>query len=239
MMKWLRKHRYTIFLITVGGFLVGSFMGFGSYFFTQSPYDAALVVNGEKVSYKRYQTRLRQYLQQRREQDGALTQEKMDLLKKETVQDLVRETVFLQEAEKYGLVATDNELAAYIQRAPAFQKDGRFDQATYLQVVHQVLRIPPEEFEEDRRRELKIQKLQSLMASAVKISDAELRLELQKRMARADVKTRKALLENPQALREEMRQAQVANVFQEWLGQMNSQLKVKVLLNRWEGRGDT
>ncbi len=178
-------------------------------------------------------------MQQRREQDGALTQEKMDLLKKEAVQDLVRETVFLQEAEKYRLEATDNELAAYIQRAPAFQKDGRFDQATYLQVVHQVLRIPPEEFEEDRRRELKIQKLQSLMASAVKISDAELQLELQKRMARADAKTRKALLENPQALREEMRQAQVANVFQEWLGQMNSQLKVKVLLNRWEGRGDT
>jgi peptidyl-prolyl cis-trans isomerase D len=172
LMKWLRKHRYTIFLITIGGFLIGSFMGFGSYFFTQSPYDAVMVVNGEKIPYNRYQNRLNQYIRQR-ESGDPLNEEKMKALKQQVLQDMVRETVFVQEADKYGIAVTDNELAAYIQSAPAFQKDGRFDQSTYLHVIHQILRVPAEEFEKDRRRELKIQKLQSLMASAVKIGDLE------------------------------------------------------------------
>src|SRR4051794_3366509 len=100
MMKWLHKHRYTIFLVTIGGFLIGSFMGFGSYFFSQSPYDAAITVNGKKISYKQYQTRYRQYLQQLQEQKQTVDQDK---LRQQVIQDLVRETVFLKEADKYGV----------------------------------------------------------------------------------------------------------------------------------------
>jgi peptidyl-prolyl cis-trans isomerase D len=240
LMKWLRKHRYTIFLITIGGFLIGSFMGFGSYFFTQSPYDAVMVVNGEKIPYNRYQNRLNQYIRQR-ESGDPLNEEKMKALKQQVLQDMVRETVFVQEADKYGIAVTDNELAAYIQSAPAFQKDGRFDQSTYLHVIHQILRVPAEEFEKDRRRELKIQKLQSLMASAVKIGDLEFGWAYQKAMATLPPDGRKKIQENPAALREELRQEQAAQAFQEWLAQVNTRLKVRIFLDKWEkqqqGRG--
>lgn len=237
MMKWLRKHRYTIFLITIGGFLIGSFMGFGSYFFSQSPYDAAITVNGEKISYKRYQTRHRQYLQQVQEQKITLDQEKMKALQQQVVQDLVREVVFLKEADKYGVIVTDNELAAYIQGAKAFQKDGQFDQATYFQVVSQVLRTPPDEFEEDRRREIKIQKMQALMASTIKLSDLEYNWGMQKALATAaSDKDRKAIMEKPEEFKEQLRQEQVTNSFQQWLTQVNGQLKVQVYLDRFEGK---
>ncbi|HRY28502.1 MAG TPA: SurA N-terminal domain-containing protein [Elusimicrobiota bacterium] len=238
MMKWLRKHRYTIFLITVGGFLVGSFMGFGSYFFTQSPYDAAIVVNGDKIPYKRYVTRYHQYLNQRRDNNEPLNEENIKRIKQETLQDLVREAVFLQEADKYGLTVTDNEVAAYIQRSPAFQRDGQFDQGAYLQVLTQVLRIPADEFEDDRRREIKIQKLQALMASAVKVSNIEFNWQYQKRMALGNAEEKKTAKDKPNEFREQLRQEQVSHVFQEWLSQINSQLKVKVYLDKWEGRGE-
>jgi peptidyl-prolyl cis-trans isomerase D len=238
LMKWLRKHRYTIFLITVGGFILGSFMGFGSYFFTISPYDAALEVNGQDISYKRYTARYRLYLNQSREQGGTLNKERLAQIKQEAVTDLVRETVFLQEAEKYGIEVTDNELAAYIQSGPAFQKDGRFDQESYVRVVTQALGMPLDEFEADRRRELKIRKLQGLLSSAVKITDPELSWNAQKTMAAGPAERKKLLSEKPDEFREQLRQEQVNNAFQEWLGQINTQLKVRDYLKKWEGRGE-
>lgn len=238
-MKWLRKHRYTIFLITVGGFLIGSFMGFGSYFFTLSPYDAAIEVNGTEISYKRYTTRYRLYLNQRRDDGAALNKEKIEQIKQETLQDLVRETVFLQEADRYGIAVTDNELAAYIQGSPAFQKDGKFDQGAYVQVVTQMLGMPMDEFEADRRRELRIKKLQSLLASSVKITDPEFNWNAQKKMSSGNAEEKKQLSENPGSFREQLRQEQVSHAFQEWLGQINTQLKVKVFLQKWEGRSES
>ncbi|MBI4397052.1 MAG: SurA N-terminal domain-containing protein [Elusimicrobia bacterium] len=235
MMKWLRKHRYKIFLVTIVGFLVGSFVGFGSYFFSRSPYDAAIVVNGDKVPYKRYQSRLRQYINNRRD-SGPLDKEKMAALRQEVLQDLVRETVFLQEADKYGIIVTNNELAAYLQQIPAFQREGRFDQNAYFHVLTQVIRVPVDEFEEDRRRDIKIQKLQFLLASSVKVTPLELDWNKQKRIASASAEDRKKILEKPNEFREQIRQEQVSHVFQEWLGQVNSQLKVKLHLDKWEGR---
>lgn len=236
MMKWLRKHRYTIFLVTIGGFVIGSFMGFGSYFFSQSPYDAALTVNGEKISYKRYQARFRQYLQNRRDSKQPLTEEDIKNLRREVLQDLVRETVFCQEADKFGLEVTDNELAATLQNVPAFQRDGRFDPNLYLQVVQGILRVTPDEFEEDRRREVKIQKLQNLLASSVHVSPLEFQWEYQKRMAAATKQEKKTLSEKPNEFRDELRREQAGHVLQEWLGQVNSRLKVKAYLDRWEGK---
>jgi len=236
-MNWLRKHRYKIFLITVVGFIAGSFVGFGSYFFTKSPADAAIVVNGEKISYKRYRARFTQYMNNRQDK-APMTQERTAQMKQEAIQDLVRETVLLNEADKYHIRVTDNELANYIQSAPAFQKDGKFDQMAYLQVVTQVLRVPPDQFEEDRRRELRIQKLQLLLSNAVKVSPLDFQISVQQKLADAKPEERKKIQENPLAFREELRREQVSHVFNEWFGQIQNQIKVKVMLDQFEGRGE-
>jgi peptidyl-prolyl cis-trans isomerase D len=236
MMKWLRKHRHTIFLVTVGGFVVGSFMGFGSYFFSRSPYDAAIEVNGEPVSYKRYQTRLRQYMQNRPADAPPLDDQGMKALRQNVLQDLVREMVFSQEARRYGIEVTNNELAASLQRIPAFQRDGRFDPRLYVQVVQQAFRVELDEFEEDRRQEIRVQKLQGLLAQSVSVPPLEFQREYQKRMALGSPEERKKIAEKPDELREEIRKEQVNYIFQEWLSQVNNKLKVNVYLERWEGQ---
>lgn len=231
MMKFLRKHRYTIFIVVVTSMVVGSFLSFGGSHFNASPQDAAIIVNGHKIPYSRYQTRYRQYVQQQKD-----AQTPPAVTRQNVINDLVKEEVLMDEADKYGINVTDGELAAYIQGVPAFQRDGKFDQGSYQQVVMGMLGMRIEDFEKERRREIKIQKMQHLMSSAVKISPLEFNIALQKRLAMAKPEEKKKIQENPQALREEIKQEQVSQAFQHWLGQLNSQLKIKVLLERWEGK---
>jgi hypothetical protein len=199
-------------------------MGFGSYFFTQSPYDAALTINGEDISYKRYETRLRFLANQ--------TQEKSPpdpkALEQNTIQSLVQETIFAQEARRYGLETTDNELASYIQSIPAFQKEGRFDQTRYLQFIQANLRMSLEDFEEDRRRDILGIKFRQLMMSTVRIAPLEFNFNLQKKRASALPEDRQRLLNNPHEFRQELQQTQASAILQLWSENTNSRLKVKL-----------
>jgi hypothetical protein len=75
-----------------------------------------------------------------------------------------------------------------------------------------------------------------ILASPVKIGDLEQNWNFQKRMALAkDAAEKKKLAENPEALREELRQEEVGRVLNEWVQAINAQLKVKSYLDRWEG----
>lgn len=235
MMKWFRKHKKQVVFLMVAMFVIGGviFSGFGGYM-AQSPYDAALVVNGEEIPYKRYQRRLEEAMLQRGRDEAPLTPEKTAALKNRAVQELVQETVFLQEAARYGIIATDNEVAAYVQSLPIFQKDGRFDQALYFHVLGQVLRTTPQLFEEDRRRELLIHKLQRVMGSAVKMSSAETAQALSAGLSRLPPAERTSAAADPDAFRKSLLQEQSNAVFQAWLGQVNSRLNVNILLDRWE-----
>src|ERR1051326_3679394 len=146
-------------------FLVGSFVSFGGYFFSRSPYDAALRVNGEKISYKQYQETYRQYERSQSRNKSGQPADPPFIAKRKVTDSLVQETLLSQEADKYGIVVTDNELASYIQSIPAFQRDKRFDQRTYAYIVVNMLGMSIPAFEEEQRRELKIQKWKYLVAS--------------------------------------------------------------------------
>ena len=57
LMEWFRKHQNIILLVTVAGFVVSTFVGFGLYVgFGASSVDAVVEVNGEEVPYRQYQT---------------------------------------------------------------------------------------------------------------------------------------------------------------------------------------
>jgi peptidyl-prolyl cis-trans isomerase D len=83
------------------------------------------------------------FLDQRRKEIGVMDDEKMKAVKFQVMQELVRESVFLAEADKYGITVTDNELAQYIQSIPAFQTQGKFDQRAYMQALVNVVHMSP------------------------------------------------------------------------------------------------
>lgn len=93
-------------------------------------------------------------------------------LKEKAVKDLVNRILLLQEAKRLGLKVTSEELQASIHAIPAFQKDGLFDQATYLRAL-QGARLTAKEFEANQRQMLLLNKLQGIIFFSVKVSDAE------------------------------------------------------------------
>jgi peptidyl-prolyl cis-trans isomerase D len=231
MMDFLRKHRQTIFLITISGFLAGAFVGFGGYFFgNRSTADAVAEINGTRIPYKQYSRLFNTMLNNLRKGDEEITDEILTQKKQEALQDLIQEEVFWQEAKKYGVTVSDGELAADIHHYPAFQKEGQFDRMTYYYVLRQVLRTTPRQFEESRRRQIAIYKLRHLIASSVQISEPELYRQYFKEH-KGDMSKYQ---EERQSFLENLRQQKISLVFAEWFKQLNQTTKIKVHLNEIE-----
>jgi len=230
MMDFLRKHMQTIFLITIIGFLAGAFVGFGSYLFgSKTPADAVAEVNGTNIPYRDYAVLLNRVVDNL-SKTQEVTDEVMKQKKQEVLQDLIQEEVFWQQSKKYGIVVSDAELAADIQHYPAFQRDGRFDQNAYFQVLYQVMKTTPQQFEESRRKQIAIFKLRQLIASNVRISEPELQLEY----ARTHGGSMADFAKNRDKSLETLRQQKVMLVFNEWFKQLNQTVKIKVHLEEIE-----
>lgn len=228
MMSFLRKHMQLIFMITIIGFLAGAFIGFGGYFFSDvANADAAAEVNGKKIPYRRYQSLYNRVLDNMQRNKTELNADTVARLKQEVIQDLIQEEVFWEEAKKYGVTVSDQELAADIQNYPAFQRDGRFDRQTYFQILSQVLHTSAPEFEDSRRRQIAIAKLRNLIAGSVQVSEPELKLEYMQ----SHGGTLAGFDKEREKFSQTLRQQKVMLVFNEWFKQLNQTIKVKVFLN--------
>jgi len=224
MMNFFRRHMRTIFMITIIGFMSGIFIGFGGYFFGGRYLgDAVADVNGVKVSYKRYLNLYNRALDAMRNDSEEITDSMMEQKKNEVLMDLVQEEVFYQEAMKYDIRVLDEEVATDINRFPAFQRDGKFNQRLYFQILQWQLRMTPNEFEESRRKQIAIAKLRSLVASSVKITEDELRMEYAREnggMEKYD--------EGREELLGRLKQEKTIALFDEWYKMIQGTLKVKI-----------
>ncbi len=63
---------------------------------------------------------------------GAQNQELKKLMESQILQRLISQTLFSQEAHRWGLSVSDVELAQAIRSNPNFQRDGSFDELLYL-----------------------------------------------------------------------------------------------------------
>jgi peptidyl-prolyl cis-trans isomerase D len=231
MMNFLRKHMRIIFLITIIGFLAGAFIGFGGYLFgSKSSADAVLEINGTKVPYRKYVSLLNRTIENLRRENKDVSESSVNQIKQEVIQDLIQEEVFWQESKKYGITVSDAELAADIQHYPAFQREGRFDRNAYFQVLYQVLKTTPREFEESRRKQIASMKLRQLIGSSVKISEPELQLEY----ARTHGGKMTGFEKERTAFLDKLRQEKVMLVFNEWFKALNQTVKIQVHLNEIE-----
>lgn len=235
MMDFLRRHMRIIFIITIAGFLGGAFVGFGGYFFGGgSLYDSAAEVNGNKISIKRYNYMLNRVLDNLRNnnEEKEISNETMAQKRREVLQDLIQQEVFWIESKKYGITVSDSELASDIQHYPAFQKDGQFDRRAYFQILYQVLRTTPQEFEDIRRKQIARFKLQYLLSSSVIITEPELQLEYAGTHKGDFSKFEKDRVQFLESLKQE----KTMMVLNEWFRQLNNTLKIRVFLDDIERR---
>jgi peptidyl-prolyl cis-trans isomerase D len=166
-----------ILLFVIVAFIATSFLYFGSDSLRMGNArpNAIASVNGEEISPARFQRVQRNYIEYyRRAYQQDITPEMAERLglTQQVINDLIQESLVLQQAKREGITVSDEELRLRIQTIPAFQDDGRFSRERYLAQLKQA-RIEPSEFEAEVRREMLRQKMEAIVKDGIKVSDAE------------------------------------------------------------------
>jgi len=163
---------YVIFAIIIVVFIF--YFGWGGMREKQESW--ILKVNDHTISYDAYLRHYNQLLDYyQRLSRGKLdrdTIEKMGI-KQLAYDNLIKNMVLLETADKMNLNIPELELKEAIEKAPVFQNNGKFDVERYKQMLRQS-RITPKDFEAEQRQELLIFRIRSLIQDGVKFSNQEL-----------------------------------------------------------------
>lgn len=166
MITWMQRHKkwlvITIWISTIA-FVGAGFVGWGSYDYG-SKGGAVAVVGDREVTVEEYQREYSSlYDQYARMFGNQFNQEMADKLKlKDAAYKLIiQKNLILSFADELGLDVTNEEIAKQLVLIPAFLKDGKFDKDTYIKVLQQN-RSNPTEFEASVKRDLLLQKIESL-----------------------------------------------------------------------------
>ena len=132
-------------------------------------------VNGVEITERDLQGRVQQARIQLRERLGAAYDAaQMDdrRLRQEVLDDMIRETLLVDVSDRLGFRVSNQELQAHILAEPAFQRDGRFDNVAYEQVL-ELQGLSPALFEAQlRQRMVGTQMVRGVVGSEV-ITTAE------------------------------------------------------------------
>lgn len=175
MLKFMRKKQksivvWVIFIIII---IVFVFWGVGSFRIDKSA--IAAKVNGKIISAneftKVYQRQIEYYKKNLKDQFSDEMLEKMNL-KQRTLDGLINRAIILEEAKKQGIKIEEKDLQKTIAGIPAFQKNGAFDNETYLQILSG-MRMLPGEFEKAMEEEMILEKVQKNIAGNVSVNDKD------------------------------------------------------------------
>ena len=135
----------------------------------------AATVNGEPIPWVEFQRDYRNRVETLRRiygdrwNDDLVRQLNVD---QQVLDGLITSRLLLQEAERYGLTVTREELAAAVMQDPVFADEGKFSRERYLGIL-EVNRLTPEQYEASVRQGLLQQKLATLVQASAKVSEVE------------------------------------------------------------------
>lgn len=177
MLNLMRKHAgsWMIKVILFAIVVVFVFWGVGS--FRSRNQTQVADVNGEIISVEAYRQAYYQLLENfRRLYGDQLNDNLLKMLRpgQQALDSLISRILMLQESDRLGIDVDEQELADTIQAIAAFQNNGVFDYQRYQQLLS-FNKMTTEQFEQTQQQDLRIGKLQSLITSAVNISDEDAR----------------------------------------------------------------
>lgn len=168
----------------VGGFLLAETSGLiGRQPLT--PTTAVAEVNGREILYSDWQQRVQQATQNQQRSGRSLTQDEVQQIEDQVLNEMVMQVLLEQEYRKRGIGVSDDELREFARYAPPpfmynnpdLQTEGRFDPAKY----QRLLASPQARkggillaLESYYRTEIPKEKLFELVTDGIYLSDAEL-----------------------------------------------------------------
>src|SRR5215208_1452058 len=196
MLDRMRRHRgwlkWSLAIVVVSFVLlyIPSFMNDP----TQGAANNAVVANveGREITAAQFRRVYQQQMQQYRQSYGANVDDR--LLKQlgidqRIVQQMIQEEASLVEAKRLGISASDAEVRERILALTAFQENGQFigDQR-YRQLLRmQTPPIRPDEFEDQVRRSIVVEKLQAALTGWMTVADTDVDTEFRKRNEKVKV----------------------------------------------------
>lgn len=155
--------------------LVFVFWGVGGNPGDTGPLDAVAIVDNQQISARQFQRAYENvrtsYRNIYKDQWSADLEQSLNL-KQQTLQQLIDVQLMDAEARRVGLTVSDDEVRTSITDLPAFQAYGSFSPERYRRVLRS-FRMTPQEFEEDQRTQLLVQKLRDFILATVSVSDDE------------------------------------------------------------------
>ncbi|HZI89029.1 MAG TPA: SurA N-terminal domain-containing protein [Candidatus Polarisedimenticolia bacterium] len=187
MMQQMRDNMKVIIWVTAIVFLVGfGVLQLGGVLnppTSSGPKGVIAKVNGEPVRYDEfmgmYQNMVNQLRQQRELQEG-----EDSYIREQTWQEMVQSRLINQELKRRGIKVTPDEIKIairymppqFLMQAPGFQTNGQFDYRKYLaELDNPNSQVPWAQVESYVAEMLPQQKLQQEIASAAKVSEADVR----------------------------------------------------------------
>ena len=148
--------------------------------------DVVARVEGVTITAGEFRETYRAQLQQARAMYGGNISEQMLKqfgIDRQTLQQMINERVEMTEAKRRGITVADDEVVRRIETLPAFQENGGFiGDARYRQILAmQRPPITPEQFEEQVRKSLVIEKLRGAITGWVTVADGDVTAEYNRR----------------------------------------------------------
>lgn len=140
--------------------------------------DSLAVVNGEKISIRDFSKAWERVVKEERRVNPEIFQdeESVKQYKRLVLDELIRARLFLQEAERLGIVVTPYELRMVVDTYTEFQDaEGKFDPERYRQIVS-AIGLTQGEFERDLTMDMVRSKLVRYVGMSAGLSDTETRL---------------------------------------------------------------
>ena len=146
--------------------------------------DVVASVDGRNITVARFRRAYQTQIQQYRAAYGGNVDERLFKqlgIDQRIVQQMVEEETALAEAGRLGISATDQEARARIAALPAFQENGHFiGEERYLQLL-QLQNMRADEFEDQVRRGVTVEKLQAALTNWITVGDKEIESEFLRR----------------------------------------------------------
>lgn len=152
------------------GIIIVPFALTGIYDYSQGGDNrVAAIVNGEEIPVQVVQNTL---LQLKQQFGGQLPEGMDEMLKGNALESVINQTLVQQTIRDGGYRASNQEVADAIAAIPVFQKDGKFDKATYENFL-KMQRRDPVEFETQIRADISQQQLRNAVLATSFLPKAE------------------------------------------------------------------
>jgi hypothetical protein len=182
MLTWIREKFGKVMIGGIVALLSAVFIFYGVFSpkSTRGMGDGAVAgtVNGDSISIAEFNRAYARQLEFFKKMLGGAKisddQLKNFHIRENVFQELARRTIMIQQASAMGYVPSNEEIREKILEIPAFQKDGKFDMATYKAVLD-ANSYTPASFEKMLRDDTAVEKWQDYFRNRVNVSEGEIR----------------------------------------------------------------